>query len=46
VDEPKETLGEKLSLPPKLAGRRAQIEPNLRPLPDTRPWRKHAASSL
>jgi glyoxalase family protein len=46
VDEPKETLGEKLSLPPKLAGRRAEIEPGLRPLPDTRPWRKRAATRL
>jgi glyoxalase family protein len=46
VDEPKETLGEKLSLPPKLAGRRAEIEPGLRPLPDTRPWRKRAAPAL
>src|SRR5829696_10245677 len=44
IDEPKETLGEKLSLPPKLAGRRAEIEPKLRPLPDTRPWRKHAVT--
>jgi len=46
VDEPEETLGEKLSLPPKLAGRRDEIEPGLRPLPDTRPWRRRAATRL
>lgn len=32
VDEPMETLGESLSLPPFLEGRRAQIEAGLRPL--------------
>lgn len=32
VDEPLETLGETLSLPPFLEGRRAQIEAGLRPL--------------
>lgn len=32
VDEPLETLGESLSLPPFLEGRRAQIEAGLRPL--------------
>jgi glyoxalase family protein len=32
VDEPMETLGERLSLPPFLEGRRAEIEPRLKPL--------------
>ena len=32
ADEPKESLGEKLSLPPFLEGRRAQIEKGLKPL--------------
>jgi glyoxalase family protein len=34
TDEPAESLGEKLALPPFLEGRRAQIEPHLTPLPD------------
>ena len=32
TDEPLETLGEKLSLPPFLESRRAQIEAGLKPL--------------
>ena len=32
TDEPLETLGESLSLPPFLEGRRKQIEANLKPL--------------
>jgi glyoxalase family protein len=32
TDEPMDTLGEKLALPPFLEGRRAQIEAGLRPL--------------
>lgn len=32
VDEPLETLGERLALPPFLEGQRAQIEANLKPL--------------
>lgn len=32
ADEPKETLGERLALPPFLEGRRAQIEAGLKPL--------------
>lgn len=32
TDEPKETMGEKLALPPFLEPRRAEIEANLRPL--------------
>jgi glyoxalase family protein len=39
VDEPLEHLGERLSLPPAYEHLREQIEPVLRPLPDTRPWR-------
>jgi glyoxalase family protein len=34
TDEPAETLGEKLALPPFLEDRRADIEPRLTPLPD------------
>jgi glyoxalase family protein len=33
TDEPVETLGEKLALPPFLEPRRAEIEAGLRPLP-------------
>ena len=36
TDEPKEHLGEKLSLPPAFEYLREQIEPNLTPLPATR----------
>jgi glyoxalase family protein len=32
ADEPKETMGEKLSLPPFLEGQRARIEAGLKPL--------------
>jgi len=32
VDEPMETLGERLALPPFLEPRRAQIEAQLKPL--------------
>ena len=32
VDEPEESLGERLALPPFLEPRRAQIEANLKPL--------------
>ena len=39
ADEPLETLGGKLSLPPDFEHLRARLEPVLRPLPDTRPWR-------
>jgi glyoxalase family protein len=41
-DEPKEHLGEKLSLPPDFEHLRAQVEANLTPLPNLR---AHAASS-
>ncbi len=36
VDEPLETLGEKVSIPPFLEHRRAEIEPKLKPLPNPR----------
>jgi len=36
ADEPKEHLGERLSLPPAFEHLRAQVEANLAPLPDTR----------
>jgi glyoxalase family protein len=36
VDEPLETLGEKVSIPPFLEDRRAEIEPHLKPLPNPR----------
>ncbi len=39
ADEPPETLGEKLALPPRLEPLREQIEPGLTPLPDTSRWR-------
>jgi glyoxalase family protein len=35
-DEPKEHLGEKLSLPPAFEHLRAQVEANLTPLPNLR----------
>ncbi len=38
-DEAPEDMGQGLSLPPFLEQHRAQIEPRLTPLPDTRPWR-------
>jgi len=37
ADEPLESLGQALSLPPFLEDRRAEIEPKLTPLPPTRP---------
>jgi glyoxalase family protein len=36
IDEPLESLGEKVSIPPFLEDRRAEIEPNLKPLPNPR----------
>jgi glyoxalase family protein len=38
-DEPLESLGERLSLPPDFERLREQVEPKLTPLPDTRQWR-------
>lgn len=43
VDEPLESLGERLSLPPAFEHLRARIEPALTPLPDIRAWRPVAA---
>jgi glyoxalase family protein len=39
VDEPAETLGEALSLPPQYEPLRSRLEPILTPLPDIRRWR-------
>jgi glyoxalase family protein len=39
ADEPLESLGEHLSLPPAFEHLRERIEPVLTPLPDTRAWR-------
>ena len=39
ADEPAETLGEALSLPPSYEPLRAKLEPTLTPLPDVRQWR-------
>jgi glyoxalase family protein len=45
-DEPAETLGEKLALPPFLEDRRAEIEPRLTPLPDAAAlWRGASATA-
>lgn len=40
VDEPLETLGERLSLPPSYESLRERLDEVLTPLPDTRPWRR------
>jgi glyoxalase family protein len=40
VDEPVETLGEHLTLPPDYEQHREKLEQVLTPLPDTRPWRR------
>ena len=46
ADEPAETLGERLALPPFLEDRRAQIEPRLTPLPDAAAlWRGASATA-
>jgi glyoxalase family protein len=39
ADEDPDEMGRSLALPPFLESRRAEIEPRLTPLPDTRPWR-------
>jgi len=39
VDEPAETLGETLALPPNYEPLRSKVEPILTPLPDVRQWR-------
>jgi glyoxalase family protein len=43
ADEPMETLGEGLSLPPDYEQFRSRLEQVLTPLPDTRPWRAATA---
>jgi glyoxalase family protein len=40
VDEPLETLGQALSLPPRFEPLRERLAQELTPLPDTRPWRR------
>jgi glyoxalase family protein len=45
TDEPLETLGEKLALPPDFERLRAQVEPLLTPLPDVRQWRPAPAKA-
>jgi glyoxalase family protein len=45
VDEPKEHLGEKLSLPPAFEHLRAQVEANLTPLPKPRARTRPAAAA-
>jgi glyoxalase family protein len=44
-DEPLESLGERLSLPPDFERLRDQVEPKLTPLPDIRQWRPAPARS-
>jgi glyoxalase family protein len=39
ADEPAETMGETLALPPEFESVRGQVEPKLTPLPDVRQWR-------
>jgi len=47
ADEPLETLGERLSLPPDYEPMRERLEQTLTPLPETRRWRRTGeASSL
>src|SRR3954453_17613815 len=43
VDEPIETLGERLTLPPDYEAFRDRLEEVLTPLPDTRQWRRAPA---
>jgi glyoxalase family protein len=43
TDEPRERLGERLSLPPRFESLRAQLERTLTPLPDPRPWARARA---
>ncbi len=45
TDEPAESMGETLALPPKFEPMRSKIEPNLTPLPDVRQWRRAPARS-
>jgi glyoxalase family protein len=43
TDEPAESLGERLSLPPDFEALRDQVEPRLKVLPDVRQWRPAAS---
>jgi glyoxalase family protein len=45
VDEPAETMGETLALPPDFEPIRSQVEPRLTPLPDIRPYRPAPANT-
>ena len=45
VDEPAETLGEHLALPPDFEALRSRIEPRLTPIPDIRQWRPAPVSA-
>jgi glyoxalase family protein len=45
VDEPAETMGETLALPPAFESMRDRVEPILTPLPDIRQWRPAPAPS-
>ncbi len=45
VDEPMETLGERLALPPNYESFRERLEQVLTPLPDTRAWRRATAGT-
>jgi glyoxalase family protein len=44
-DEPLESLGERLSLPPAFESLRQRVEPLLTPLPDTRQWRRGTSAA-
>lgn len=44
TDEPLESLGERLSLPPDFESLRDRVEPALTPLPDVRRWRPAGGS--
>jgi glyoxalase family protein len=45
ADEPAETMGETLALPPAFEAIRSQVEPRLTPLPDVRQWRPAPAGT-
>ncbi len=45
TDEPLETLGERLSLPPDYEPMRGRLEQTLTPLPDTQRWRRKSETS-
>ena len=45
ADEPLETLGERLSLPPDYESLRDRLEQTLTPLPDTQRWRRKSETT-